>query len=95
MDCGLPHVRCLITARKVSCRKKQLGQKAEKSTCHYVSSLSPGQSERFERLIRGHWGGSEIRNHWVRDALFKEDATRSRNFNLNGNLAVSRHFHLN
>jgi hypothetical protein len=32
----------------------------------------------------------EIRNHWVRDALWEEDATRSKNLNLNGNLAVLR-----
>jgi hypothetical protein len=32
----------------------------------------------------------EIRNHWVRDALREEDATRSSDPNLNGNLAVLR-----
>jgi hypothetical protein len=24
-------------------------------------------------LVHGHWGGCEIRNHWVRDAQFEED----------------------
>jgi hypothetical protein len=33
---------------------------------------------------------NQIRNHWVRDELFEEDATRSKNLNLNGNLAVLR-----
>jgi hypothetical protein len=33
---------------------------------------------------------NQIHNHWVRDELFEEDATRSKNLNLNGNLAVLR-----
>jgi predicted transposase YbfD/YdcC len=53
-------------------------------------ALIPQSAVRFARLVRGHWGGGEIRNHWVRDALFEEDATRSKNLNLNGNLAVLR-----
>lgn len=88
MDCGLPQVRCLVTLRKRSEPKR--GGRVEESVCHYLSSLPPGGAERFARLIRGHWGGSEIRNHWVRDALFEEDRTRSRNLKINGNLAVLR-----
>ena len=45
---------------------------------------------RWGELIRGHWGGVENRNHWSRDAVWLEDKTRSRNFNLVGNLAVIR-----
>lgn len=60
------------------------------SVSHYLSSLNPQSAARFARLVRGHWGGCEIRNHWVRDALFEEDDTRSKNLNLNGNLAVLR-----
>ena len=41
-------------------------------------------------LIRGHWGGSENRNHWVRDHIFREDNTRSKNWHLNANLAITR-----
>ena len=57
---------------------------------HYLGSLIAQSAERFARLVRGHWGGCEIRNHWVRDVLFEEDATLSKNLNLNGNLAVMR-----
>lgn len=57
---------------------------------YYLSSHHPRQAGFFAELIRGHWGGCEIRNHWVRDAIFEEDATRSKNKNLNGNLAVLR-----
>jgi hypothetical protein len=41
-------------------------------------------------LIRGHWAGSEIRNHWARDACMREDRTRSKNHNLNCALAALR-----
>lgn len=55
-----------------------------------MSSRAPGAAATFAGYVRGHWGGCEIRNHWVRDALWKEDKTRSRNWNLNANLAVLR-----
>jgi predicted transposase YbfD/YdcC len=96
MGCGLPQVRSLVTVHK-RCEAKGRGKReaagtgeAEDTVFHYVSSLPPGRAERFAGLVRGHWGGSEIRNHWVRDALFEEDGTRSKNLNLNGNLAVLR-----
>lgn len=55
-----------------------------------MSSHPPRDASFFAALIRGHWGGCEIRNHWVRDEIFEEDATRSKVLNLNGNLAVLR-----
>jgi len=41
-------------------------------------------------LVRGHWGGVEIRNHWRRNACWLEDKTRSRNPNLVGALSLLR-----
>ena len=41
-------------------------------------------------LIRGHWGGVEIRNHWRRDAVMGEDRSRSRHPKLLANLALLR-----
>ena len=41
-------------------------------------------------LIRGHWGGVEVRNHWRRDALMGEDRSRSRNAKLLANVALIR-----
>ena len=35
-------------------------------------------------------GGSEIRNHWTRDAILREDHTRSRNPTLVGAFALLR-----
>ncbi len=83
-------MRSLVVVTKRSRPTKSGGEPAELSVSHYVSSLVPQSAQRFGGLVRGHWGGCEIRNHWVRDALFEEDATLSKNLNLNGNLAVLR-----
>lgn len=65
-------------------------KETEETVSYYLSCHHPRRAEFFAELIRGHWGGCEIRNHWVRDAIFEEDSTRSKNVNLNGNLAVLR-----
>ncbi len=59
---------------------------------YYLSSASPEQYSKGQwlTLIRGHWGGVEVRNHWRRDALMGEDRSRSRNPNLLANLALIR-----
>lgn len=59
---------------------------------YYLSSASPDDysPQQWLRLIRGHWGGVEVRNHWRRDALMGEDRSRSRNPNLLANLALIR-----
>lgn len=73
-------------------RKSSTHQGGEPNIAFYISSLppTPRSAQRFARLIRGHWAGSESRNHWVRDAIFGEDKTRSKNVNLNANLAILR-----
>lgn len=89
-------IRVIKTVRSTRSRKGGTAAGAAKAresetTSHFdVSNLPPQSAARFARLIRGHWGGCESRNHWVRDAQFGEDATRSKNLNLNGNLAVLR-----
>jgi predicted transposase YbfD/YdcC len=59
---------------------------------YYLSSVpvQEYQSEQWLDLIRGHWGGVEIRNHWRRDALMGEDRSRSRHANLLANVALIR-----
>jgi predicted transposase YbfD/YdcC len=59
---------------------------------YYLSSLLPDQYApgQWLNLIRGHWGGVEIRNHWRRDAIMGEDGSRSRNSNLLANLSLIR-----
>ncbi len=59
---------------------------------YYLSSALPEQYSpaQWLQLIRGHWAGVEIRNHWRRDALMGEDRSRSRNPILLANLALIR-----
>lgn len=59
---------------------------------YYLSSAPPDQYRppQWLRLIRGHWAGVEIRNHWRRDVIFGEDQSRSRNPNLLANVALIR-----
>jgi predicted transposase YbfD/YdcC len=59
---------------------------------YYLSSARPKEyrDEQWLELIRGHWGGVEVRNHWRRDALLGEDGSRSRNPNLLANVALIR-----
>ncbi len=59
---------------------------------YYLSSAPPRHysPNQWLALIRGHWGGVEIRNHWRRDVLMGEDRSRSRQPNLLANLALIR-----
>jgi predicted transposase YbfD/YdcC len=59
---------------------------------YYLSSALPEHYSppQWLDLIRGHWAGVEVRNHWRRDALMGEDRSRSRNPNLLANLALIR-----
>lgn len=59
---------------------------------YYLSSAMPEQYRPWPwlELIRGHWGGVEIRNHWRRDAILGEDRSRSRSPDLLANLALIR-----
>jgi predicted transposase YbfD/YdcC len=59
---------------------------------YYLSSARPTEyrPEAWLDLIRGHWGGVEVRNHWRRDALMGEDGSRSRDVNLLANVALIR-----
>lgn len=52
---------------------------------YFITSHPPakGCARAFGDLARGHWGGAEIRNHWVRDHCMREDHTRSKSHKLN------------
>jgi hypothetical protein len=56
-------------------------------SCRPAESMTP---EQWLELIRGHWGGIEIRNHWRKDACLREDKTRSRNPNVVAAMAMLR-----
>ena len=83
-----PHARSIIAVYSKGIRDA----KPYKNIRYYISSQVPESRTRngWGQLIRGHWGGVENRNHWSRDAIWLEDKTRSRNYNLVGNLAVLR-----
>jgi hypothetical protein len=90
LQCEFPFARTLIVLRSERTLKKT-GLSTTESR-YYLSSAPPQQyrPELWLGLIRGHWGGVEIRNHWRRDALMGEDRSRSRNANLLANLALIR-----
>ena len=90
MEADFPFARTLIVLRSQRTIKKT-GITTTESR-YYLSCALPGQytPSQWLKLIRGHWGGVEIRNHWRRDALMGEDGSRSRNPNLLANLALVR-----
>ena len=61
-------------------------------TRYYLSSQLPDErtAPQWHRLIRGHWAGVEIRNHWRRDAIWGEDRSRTRRPTALANLALLR-----
>jgi predicted transposase YbfD/YdcC len=90
MEADFPFARTLIVLR--NCRTvKKTGQTTTEPH-YYLSSVPPDHYSpaQWLQLIRGHWAGVEIRNHWRRDALMGEDGSRSRNPNLLANLALLR-----
>ena len=90
MTADFPFARSVIVVRSERTVKKT-GQTSTESR-YYLSSALPEEhtGERWLQLIRGHWGGVEVRNHWRRDALMGEDASRSRNATLLANVALIR-----
>ncbi len=88
MQVGFPHIQTVVKIWRESTAYKT----SEKEICYYLSSEPFDQRtpEQWLNLIRGHWGGVEIRNHWRKDAILLEDKTRSRNPTLVGALAMLR-----
>lgn len=85
---NIPYARTVVAVRKQTDRR---GQRADE-TRYFLSSLEGAERtpEAWVALIRGHWAGVEIRNHWRRDTCWMEDKTRSRNPNLVGALILLR-----
>ena len=90
MTADFPFARTLVVLRSERTVKKT-GLTTTESR-YYLSSARPDQypPAQWLELIREHWGGVEIRNHWRRDAIMGEDRSRSRNPNLLANLALIR-----
>jgi predicted transposase YbfD/YdcC len=90
LSADFPLARTVIVLRSERTIKKT-GQTSTESR-YYLSSALPADYRpcQWLDLIRGHWGGVEVRNHWRRDALMGEDTSRSRNPKLLANLALVR-----
>jgi predicted transposase YbfD/YdcC len=90
MRADFPFARSLIVLRNTRLIKK-INQSTTESR-YYLSCALPEQyrPSQWLGLIRGHWAGAEVRNHWRRDVIFGEDGSRSRNPNLLANLALIR-----
>lgn len=87
---GFPFARSVVVVRSEITVKKTGKTSAE--TRYYLSSAEPGERmpAQWHQLVRGHWGGVEIRNHWRRDAVWGEDRSRTRNATALANLALLR-----
>jgi predicted transposase YbfD/YdcC len=90
LTADFPFARTLIVLRSERTVKKTGATTFESR--YYLSSALPQQyqPQGWLELIRGHWGGVEIRNHWRRDAVMGEDRSRSRHANLLANVALIR-----
>ena len=88
LEANLPGARSLVVIK----RTRTTDPKETQQIAFYITSLDShkGCAEHFARLARGHWGGCEIRNHWIRDHCMREDKTRSKNYKLNCALAGLR-----
>src|SRR5215831_19351277 len=90
MEADFCFARTLIVLRNTRFVKKT-GQSTTEPH-YYLSSALPDQyrPQQWLGLIRGHWAGVEIRNHWRRDVIFGEDESRSRDSILLANMALIR-----
>lgn len=90
MECNFPRARTLLAITRRTTHKRS-GQQTT-LTRYFVSNRQAAQLAPAQWLaaIRGHWAGVEIRNHWKKDAILREDKTRSRNRNIVGALALLR-----
>ncbi len=88
MQVGFPHIQTVVKIWRTSTAYRT----EEKEVCYYLSSEPFDQRtpEQWLQLVRDHWGGVEIRNHWRKDACLLEDKTRSRNPVIVGTFAMLR-----
>ena len=74
-------------------RIREIAGKTTSETAYYLLS-APLTPERFNEVVRSHWG-VENRLHWTLDVAMNEDQMRNRRDNGPENLAVLRHMALN
>jgi hypothetical protein len=88
LEANLPGCRSLTVIE----RTRTIDPDEVPEVAFFTSDHPPedGCAQHFAELARGHWGGCEIRNHWVRDHCMREDKTRSKNHEINCALAGLR-----
>ena len=82
-----------LRVRRQTTEKKQ----GKRVTGEWEDRLFVGSSKASSRslenwlgVVRGHWAGVEIRNHWQKDASMREDKTRSKTPSIVCNLILLR-----
>jgi predicted transposase YbfD/YdcC len=75
-------------------RTRETKSKTTTETAYYLLSDATMTAERFDEVVRAHWG-VENRLHWILDVTMNEDQARNRLDNGPNNLAVLRHMALN
>ncbi len=85
-----PFARSVVVVRSATTYKKKAQTVTE--TRYYISSAGSADytPAQWQALVRGHWGGVEIRNHWRRDAVWGEDDSRTRHPGVLASLALLR-----
>ena len=86
---AFPHVAQAVCARRKTTHKKS-GQETS-GTRHYLTSRSAAEAPppRLAMLVRGHWTVDNTL-HWLRDAVWNEDACRTHDPNTACALALLR-----
>lgn len=76
-------------AAVVSVLRERVVNGTATTTVHFYLTSYAGTAKEIAELIRGHW---EIENglHWILDVAFREDESRTRDFNAGANLALLR-----
>jgi hypothetical protein len=85
-----PFARSVVAVRSATTYKRT-GETIS-DTRYYLTSAEAADytPAQWHGLVRGHWAGVEIRNHWRRDAIWGEDRSRTRNPSALANLALLR-----
>ena len=77
---------------KVTAIRRQDGAGSEQSRYYLLSEAC--SAERFNYIVRGHWG-VENRRHWALDVTCNEDQARNRKGHCAANLSLLRKLALN
>ena len=76
-------------AAVVSVLRERVVNGTATTTTHFYLTSHAATAEEVAAVVRGHW---EIENglHWILDVAFREDQSRTRDFNAGANLALLR-----